>query len=88
MLRPGFEPGSPAREAGILNLAILGGRLILLLPEPETLPKQIKKVMWKDNKIFLSLSKLISIRIALQVRHLSLKTVLEAVWKTLLRHRF
>jgi hypothetical protein len=45
VLRPGFEPGSPARKAGILgpcicmfNLAIFGrrGRFSFLLPEPHT----------------------------------------------------
>ena len=32
VLRPGFEPGSPARKAGILDRAIFGR--VHLLPEP------------------------------------------------------
>ena len=37
VLRPGFEPGSSARKAEILNQTILGrkGATSLLLPEPK-----------------------------------------------------
>jgi hypothetical protein len=49
VLRPGFEPGSPARKAGILgshmvfNLAIFGSEdiFLLLLPEPSQSTMQI-----------------------------------------------
>jgi hypothetical protein len=34
VLRPGFEPGSSARKAGILNRAIFGRAVYALLPEP------------------------------------------------------
>ena len=72
MLRPGFEPGSPARKAGILDRTIFGRERVLFyrsLPEHDVYLKgcriNVSVVEIKKLTLFLNIFSLVQILFAL-----------------------